>query len=144
VRIEIVILEQFVGLLYLFPAALLSLIVTIRVHSLQNFGRWMGAALIFSGLIALVPLLIVPLATIDGLLSLSNSVNTNPLEASLGAGFYYSILTQFGSPVLLQAAALLIIGFVLLAISMLVQRPVDSTLTPTSAAITVPGQNGET
>lgn len=148
VRLQITILQQLIGLFYLFPAALLALIVTIRVRSLQGFSRWMGWTGIFSGLVGLVPLLLVPLATLDGLLSLSNSLETNPLETSLTAGFYYSILTQFGGLVLVQAAALLVIGFILLAISMLIQPPLELEITPGSTAsahrkVSVPASSPE-
>jgi hypothetical protein len=122
-RLQIAILQQLISLLYLLAAALQALIVTIRVRSLHSFGRWVGWTGIVSGLVALMPLLIVPLATLDSLLGLSSNLRSNPLQTSLTAGFYYSILTQFGGPVLLQAAVLLVAGFLLVASSILVRPP---------------------
>jgi hypothetical protein len=123
-RLEVTVIQRVVGLLYLMPMALLAILVIVRVRSLHGFSRWMSTTGILSGLVALVPLLLVPLATLDSLLSLSSDQHS-VLEASFAAGMYISVLTQFGGPVLFQAALLLGGGFVLLVLTVIVPQPVE-------------------
>jgi hypothetical protein len=122
-RLEVAIVQESIGLLYLLPAAFLAMLVIVRVRSLHGFSRWMSATGILCGLVALVPLLLGPLATLDSLLSLS-SAQRGVLETSLWVGMYVSVLTQFGGPVLFQAVLLLAVGFVLFAFTIIVPQPV--------------------
>jgi hypothetical protein len=121
-RLEVEIIHRAVALLYLLTMSLLAMLVIVRVRSFHGFSRWMSTTGILSGLVALVPLLLVPLATLDSLLSLSSGQHS-VLESSFAAGMYVSVLTQFGGPVLMQAALLIGIGFVLLVLTAIVPQP---------------------
>ncbi|PJF40717.1 MAG: hypothetical protein D6737_03505 [Chloroflexi bacterium] len=144
-------MPDFIALFYLVPLALTTLVVVLVVRSLKSFGRWTGWISIASGLIALIPLAILPLAII-GSFEGDSVVNGGKLDAEtqlflvrLTTGLLTSMFTAFSEPVLAQAFILVVLGLILLAIAafapnMPQYESIAAPQTPTGMNVTPPDE----
>jgi len=113
--------EGFVPLFYLCPAGLLALIVIIGVRSLKGFGQWVGWTGVLSGLLAMLPVFLLPLAILDGmaetLVARTGSAELDLFQVRLATGLVNSAFSEISGPVLAQAGLLLVAGIALLVIA---------------------------
>jgi hypothetical protein len=128
-RAGIWLVSRLTALLLLIPVALLALIVVVTIRSFRTLFRWTGWIVIISGLIAMVPVVLMPvrLAAI-----FSGSVETGveqgfgesgPLLYSLLLGMLNSIDSQIALSILPQLIAVIFIGFVAVGLSILLPPP---------------------
>lgn len=113
---------QSISLFYLCPAALMALLVVVIVRTFRSFARWLGWVGIFSSMIAVLPLFILPLivaATLNSSLAdvPEMDATTNIFSARLFNGFLVSASAEFTLPVLGQAFLCLMLGIGLLLLS---------------------------
>lgn len=113
----------------LVPAALLSLIVIVAVRSSKSFFRWIGWSLLIGGLVALLPLFFLPL--LDHALSAETELEAGFASAGefigeiVGQRLVRLLIGAFTWPVLLQASAVVVVGFVCVVVSVLLNDPDD-------------------
>ena len=118
--------------LFLIPIALLCLIVIVTIRSGKEFFRWLGWALILSGFVSLLPVLIVPLASggdakVAPFANDAAGVGELAFNA-LARAVTQSVISTLTISVLLQVAALIVIGLVAVFVSVLL-KPREPELT---------------
>jgi hypothetical protein len=128
-RASIRLWQHLLVLVFLIPAALLSMIVIVTVRSSKSFFRWMGGSVIIASLLTLVPLVFLALSVT----SISHRSETQLREEFaaggqlaaeiVGNGMIRLVVGEFTWPVLEQAAILIGLGFVSLVISVLLTDP---------------------
>ena len=134
--------ERLLPVVLLIPVALLSLIMIFAVRSFKTFFRWVGWALILGCLLTLTPLFFLPFM-----------VSETHFETELESGFatggaliaevvgnrmFELLIGQFTWPVLIQAAILLVTGFIFTVLSVLFDdpdAPPDMFTTPTGMQV---------
>jgi hypothetical protein len=131
--------RQIINLFYLCPIGILALVVTLTVRSRQSFGRWIGITLIISGVLAILPLPFISFSIIDGmtafLITSAQPPEIQLFQARLYSGLLNSAFAQFSSPVLFQAAIMVVVGLGLLFVSFWKSAPQAIS---TQAVVTVP------
>lgn len=119
-------LNQLLLLLYLGPAALLSLVVMLAIRSQKGFGRWMGAVGLVVGFTLFLILVVLQLAALG---SIGELVTTEPsadaFEARIGAALFSSLFSASSNTLFLQAVIATSVGFALLALSFLKREPME-------------------
>jgi hypothetical protein len=112
--------RELTPLWFLIPMAFLAMVVIFAVDSARSFFRWVGVPLTCGGITALLPLGMVPFI-------LSNTNNDHPDADSIVfetmRGVMLSLISDFTTPVLIQGALLVTVGFLFVFISMLLPAP---------------------
>jgi len=115
--------RDFLQLMYIFPAALLALVVVLAVRSLSGFSRWIGISLVVTGALIVIILLFLQASVISAFTGLI--APTNEIEA-FGARLLQPLLreglAQASSQLLFQAIIFVGIGFVIMAYAWLEHR----------------------
>lgn len=118
--------------LFLIPIALLCLIVIVTIRSGKSFFRWLGWALILSGFVSLLPVVLMPMAgAADAKVALFENKAASVGELALNAlarAVTQSIISTLTLSVLIQVAALIVVGLASVFISVLL-RPAEPELT---------------
>ena len=113
--------DKFVPLLYLCPAGVLALLVIVGVRSLKGFGQWVGWTGVLSGLLAILPVFLLPLAILDAvaetLPATTGSAELDLFQVRLATGLVNSAFSEISGPVVAQALLLLFAGIALLVIA---------------------------
>lgn len=110
--------RQGLMLIYLCPMALLSLIIIFTVRSPKGFGRWIGGTSIASGVVILITIFVLQVA-IFGIVTeaLNTETAAEQFFARLFSEILRSAIAQSNSSMLLQAAIMIGIGFLLFVIA---------------------------
>lgn len=111
-------------LLFLIPIALLCVLIMVNIRSLKAFFRWIGWALVISGLISLLPVFLLPgfnTGLSDARMNVAMRVGTGGGQALglFAVQIVQSIVNDLTLSVLFQVAALIVIGLLLVFISVL-------------------------
>lgn len=121
--------QRLLVLVFLIPAAILSLIVIVTVRSAKSFFRWMGWPLVLGSLLTLVPLSALPFLLNDLRVEYGAEVeqgfaNGGALVAEIMSnGMMRLVVGEFTWPVLIQAAILIALGFAAIVTSVLLPDP---------------------
>ncbi len=120
--------ERLRVLLFLIPVALMCLVVIVTVRSGKGFFRWLSWALILSGFFSLIPVLILPLFSASvadpRTLTVVERLGTGGQALKvLARGMIQSIISSLTLSVLLQVAALIVVGLIAAFISVLIAPP---------------------
>ncbi|MHB8625826.1 MAG: hypothetical protein ACYDEO_06435 [Aggregatilineales bacterium] len=118
--------------LFLIPIALLCLIVIVTIRSGKGFFRWLGWALILSGFVSLLPVLLMPMfgaadAKVAPFANDAAGVGELALNA-LARAVTQSVISTLAISVLLQVAALIVVGLAAVFVSVLL-KPSEPELT---------------
>jgi hypothetical protein len=131
-RINLLELEQFRAyirlqsrlllLLFLIPVALLCLLIMIRIRSLKAFFRWIGWALVISGIISLLPVFMLPginSGFSEARISIAMRLGTGGGQALglFAVQMLEAIVNELTLSVLFQTAGLVVVGLILVFIS---------------------------
>lgn len=112
---------------FLIPSGLLAMILITSVTSTKSFFAWMGWPLILTGILTLLPLMIVPLIVTGLSTGPSNRPTTESditvLQEQAFNGMILSLVRSFSMPILIQGAALVGGGFLLTFIAFLMPQP---------------------
>lgn len=127
-RVDIWLQTRLMVLLFLIPIALMCLIVIVIIRSTKHFFRWLSWALILSGFVSLVPVLLI---TLGGLSARAENVNlystaSDVSELALNAlarGAVQSIISTLILGVLIQVAILIVVGLLAAFLSILLSSP---------------------
>lgn len=126
-RYFIRVIEATVIELWLFPLALLALIVFLAVRSLKGFGRWTGVLMTISGVFALLPIplllspFLVPQALTDAVTT--RAEGPDRYIGQIMQGISRSVLGELTMPILIISAVTIGIGLLALVISALARSP---------------------
>jgi hypothetical protein len=115
--------------IFLIPASLLSMIVIVTVRSSKSFFRWMGCPIMLGSIVTLFPLIFLPF-----LISSTGSQSERDVAQGFATGgelvaeimvngMARLVIAEFTMPVLQQSAILLVLGFVCMVLSILVNEP---------------------
>jgi len=121
--------QRLLILVFLVPAAILSLIVIFSVRSAKSFFRWMGWPLLIGGLFTLIPLFFLPFmspsvrAQSQTELQQGFATGRELVAEIIGNGMMRLIIGEFTEPILIQSTILVAIGFFGLVLSVLVRDP---------------------
>ena len=113
-------MSELTALWFLIPMAFLAMVVIFAVNSARSFFRWVGVPLTCGGITALLPLGMVPFILSN---SGDNRADTNSIEFETVRGVLLSLVNDFTTPVLVQGAILVTVGFLFVFISMLLPAP---------------------
>ncbi len=109
------------------PVTLLSIIVIFAVRSFKTFFRWMGWSLIIGCMLTLAPLFFLPFVAnethFEGDIETGFATGGALIAEVMGDRMVEIVIGQFTWPVLLQSAILLVIGFIFVVLSVLVNDP---------------------
>jgi len=131
--------QQLSWLSFLCPAGLLALIVAVVVRSLKGFGLWIGGASVVTGLVALIPLVLIPLILLEGMVESAQATSQiEQFQVQVAAGITRSAFSQLSGVVVMQAAAFVGIGFILFIIAVI--APSQPAIPPGSVLVTADGQ----
>jgi hypothetical protein len=121
--------SRLLSLLFLIPIALLFMIVIVTIRSVKSFFRWIGWALVVSGIISLLPVFALP-----GVNSSFSEIRVE-LATQLGTGggalgvlfsaMLEEIVNRLTLSVLFQVAGLIVVGLVLVFISVIIPTNPD-------------------
>lgn len=135
--------RDFLRLMYLFPAALLALVIVLAVRSLRDFSRWIGIPLIVVGVLVVVFLLFLQASMITAFTALI--APTNEIEA-FGTRLVQPLLreglAQASSRLLIQASVFIGIGFIILAYAWLERKGHEEEETPGSGEYVMLTEDG--
>jgi hypothetical protein len=112
--------RELTALWFLIPAMFLAMIVIFAVSSARGFFRWVGIPLTCGGIAALLPLGFVPFIISN---AGSNNADANSIVLETTRGVVLSLVSDFTTPVLIQGALLVTVGFLFVFISMLLPDP---------------------
>jgi hypothetical protein len=111
-------------LLFLVPIGLLFLIVIVAIRSLKGFLRWLGWSLVVSGIVSLLPVILLPgfnAAFVQTRVSIERGIALGGEALAVFAGaLLQAILNRLTVVVLLQVAGLIVVGLVLVFLSLVV------------------------
>ncbi len=131
-RSAVVLQGRLLTLLFLIPVALMCLIVIVTIRSFKALFRWLGVSLVVSGFFSLIPVFILPLGNSIGNRGINENgaANLDFGEATqaitvLVESMVQSIINALTLSVLLQVAALIIVGLIAIFISVLILPPED-------------------
>ncbi len=131
--------QQLSWLSFLCPAGLLALVVAVAVRSLKGFGLWIGGTSVITGLVALIPLVLIPLILLEGMVESAQATNQiEQFQVQVAAGITRSAFSQLSGVVVAQAAAFVGVGFILFIIAVI--SPTQPTIPPGSVLMTADGQ----
>ncbi|MBN1565022.1 MAG: hypothetical protein JXA10_14340 [Anaerolineae bacterium] len=126
----------------LIPIALLALIVIFAVRSFKTFFRWMGWALMLGCVLTLAPLFMLPFmvgeAHFETELETGFAAGGALIAEVLSNRMFDILVGQFTWPILIQAAILLVVGFIFAVLSVLLNdpdAPPDVVNTPTGMQV---------
>ncbi len=128
------------GLWYLLPLAILALIVIVVVRNARTFFNWMGWSLLLGGLATLLVPVVILLPG-AGMLGQEISRSFHRMEnrqagmflSDAAKGLLGSLINAYTRPILLQAAAIIVIGFIALLLA---------TVFKPRGAVPQPGRSG--
>jgi hypothetical protein len=117
--------------IFLIPTSLLSMIVIVTVRSGKSFFRWMGCPIMLGSIVTLFPLIFLPL-----LVSSTSGQSEQDVAQGFAAGgqlvaeilvngMARLVIAEFTMPVLIQSAILLMVGFIFMVLSVLLNEPAD-------------------
>jgi hypothetical protein len=109
---------------YLLPLGLLGLIIIFAVDSSKAFLRWTGWPILLTGIVVLMPLIVVPILLSDPHAGDRVSSLDN-IQAETIRNVVLSLVNEFSRPVLSQGALMVGVGFLFLFSSFLMPSPVQ-------------------
>ena len=127
-RVDIWLQARLMVLLFLIPIALICLIVIVIVRSSKTFFRWLSWALILSGFVSLIPVIVIAVSGVGGkaggihIYKSATGISEIALN-SLAGGAIQSIVSTLVLGVLIQVAILIVVGLVAAFISILLTTP---------------------
>jgi hypothetical protein len=147
-RVDVWLQARLMVLLFLVPIAVMCLIVIVIVRATKTFFRWLSWALILSGFVSLIPVLIIALTGLSGKASTMRLYNSTTGISelafnSLARGAIQSILNTLILGVLIQVAILIVVGLIAAFISILLTGP-EPLLSDTDLEALIAVQSGTT
>lgn len=117
-------------LLFLIPIALLCVLIMVHIRSLKAFFRWIGWALVISGIISLLPVFSLPgfnSGLSEARVSIALRIGTGGGQALslFSVQAIQSIVNELTLSVLFQVAGLIVIGLILVFISVVLPHRHD-------------------
>jgi hypothetical protein len=111
-------------LLFLIPIALLCVLIMVRIRSLKGFFRWIGWALVISGIVSLLPVFLLPgfnSGLADARVNVALRVGTGGGQALglFAVQLVQAIFNDLTLSVLFQVAGLIVVGLLLVFISVI-------------------------
>lgn len=123
-------MQQSFLLLFLCPMALMSLVIILSVRNLMGFGIWIGGAVIVTGVIFVLIIVLAQVAAfgaIDEAISQSTATDAETIFASrIGTALGLSVLRTSSATLLAQSAGFIGVGFVILALAWYFNRQDDT------------------
>lgn len=125
-----VMMQGLYPLSFLCPAAFLAMIVIVAVRSGKGFFAWMGWSVALGGIMALLPLGILPLMLGDLYAVSFGGTEVDVIQAEALRGMARSLVGEFTQPILLQGALLVGIGFLCVFVSIWLRDPDEDAPAP--------------
>jgi hypothetical protein len=110
---------------YMLAASLLAMIVIFAVASFKSFLRWMGIPILLAGILTLIPLGVGPLLFSSPPQNDVVRDEVVALREEAIRGVLASLVSTFTTPVLIQGAVIVAVGFLFLLISTVVEDDDD-------------------